>query len=166
MIEDSVLLIPVTNFPTGVNDTGGKFAAGVNDTGGICHRYQRHQRQICHRCQWHRRQIMGTISGCFHLPPVSMATVVHLELRISPANFWKIRNGPNGVLRGLGKADSWKNSSQKSCDTVPLTTAVGAASEREVKEAARLKGRRRQRPPILGSHSHQWKRPKPRYIYI
>jgi hypothetical protein len=29
-----VLLIPVANIATGVNNTGGKFAAGVNDTGG------------------------------------------------------------------------------------------------------------------------------------
>jgi hypothetical protein len=28
------LLIPVANLPSGVNDTGGKFATGVNDAGG------------------------------------------------------------------------------------------------------------------------------------
>jgi hypothetical protein len=32
--------------------------------------------------------------------------VVHLELRISPRIFEKIRNGPNGILRGLGETDS------------------------------------------------------------
>jgi hypothetical protein len=37
----------------------------------------------------------------FHLPPVSPTSVVHLELRISPRVFEKIRNGPNGILRGL-----------------------------------------------------------------
>jgi hypothetical protein len=38
-----------------------------------------------------------------HLPPVSMTLVVHLELRISPQIFEKIRNGPNGITRGGGK---------------------------------------------------------------
>ncbi len=30
-------------------------------------------------------------------------TVMHPELRISPGIFGKIQNGPNGVIRGLGK---------------------------------------------------------------
>jgi hypothetical protein len=46
------------------------------------------------------------IEDFFHLPPVS--TVVHLELRISPRILEKIRNGPNGILRGLGETDSYK----------------------------------------------------------
>ncbi len=59
----------------------------------------------------------------FHLPPLSMTPVVHLEaeLRI----FDKIRNGPNlmRVLRGLGETDSWiKTWSRKSRGTVPLKT--------------------------------------------
>jgi hypothetical protein len=37
-----------------------------------------------------------------------MTLVVHLELRISPRNFEKIRNGPNGIFRGLGENDSEK----------------------------------------------------------
>ncbi len=37
------------------------------------------------------------------LPPVSVTPVVHLELRIYPRIFTKIRYGPNGILRGLGK---------------------------------------------------------------
>jgi hypothetical protein len=41
-----------------------------------------------------------------HLPPVSTTPVVHLELRISPRIFEKNRNGPNGILRGLGETDS------------------------------------------------------------
>jgi hypothetical protein len=40
-----------------------------------------------------------------HLPPVSATPVVHLELRISSRIFEKIRNGPIGKLRGLGKTD-------------------------------------------------------------
>jgi hypothetical protein len=45
-----------------------------------------------------------------HLPPVSLTPVVHLELRISPQIFEKMRNGSIGVLRlrGLGETDSWK----------------------------------------------------------
>ncbi len=34
-----------------------------------------------------------------------MTPVVNLELRISPRIFEKIRNGPNGILRGLGETD-------------------------------------------------------------
>ncbi len=49
----------------------------------------------------------------FHLPPVSMTPVVHLELQISPRIFEKIRNGPNGILIGLGESG----------DTVPLTAS-------------------------------------------
>jgi len=46
------------------------------------------------------------IEDFFHLPPVSATPVVHLELRISPRIFEKNRNGPNGILRGLGETDS------------------------------------------------------------
>ncbi len=41
-----------------------------------------------------------------NLPPVLLILVVNLELRISPRIFEKIRNGPNGILRGLGETDS------------------------------------------------------------
>jgi hypothetical protein len=41
----------------------------------------------------------------FHLPPVSLTPVVYLEPRISPRIFEKIRNGRNGILRGLGETD-------------------------------------------------------------
>jgi hypothetical protein len=37
---------------------------------------------------------------------VSLIPVVNLELRISPQIFEKNRNGPNGILRGLGETDS------------------------------------------------------------
>jgi hypothetical protein len=37
---------------------------------------------------------------------VSLIPVVKLELRISPRIFEKIRNGPNGILRGLVETDS------------------------------------------------------------
>jgi hypothetical protein len=38
------------------------------------------------------------IEDFFHLPPMSTTPVVHLELRISPRIFEKIRNGPNGTV--------------------------------------------------------------------
>jgi hypothetical protein len=38
-----------------------------------------------------------------HLPPVSATPVVHLELRISPQIFEKIRNGSIGILGAWGK---------------------------------------------------------------
>jgi hypothetical protein len=41
-----------------------------------------------------------------NLPPVSTTPVVHLDLRISPRIFEKIRNGPNGILWSLGETDS------------------------------------------------------------
>jgi hypothetical protein len=41
----------------------------------------------------------------FHLPAVSLTPVVHLEPRISPRIFEKIRNGRNGILRCLGETD-------------------------------------------------------------
>ncbi len=67
----------LANFAAGVIDTGGKFAAGVVDTGG-------------------------------NLPPVSLTPVenLHLDLRISPQIFEKIRNDPNVIFRGLGEGDS------------------------------------------------------------
>jgi hypothetical protein len=62
------------------------------------------------------------IEDFLHLPPLSTTPVVHLELRISPRIFEKNRNDPNGILRGLGETDSWKNQkSKKSRDTVPLS---------------------------------------------
>jgi hypothetical protein len=46
------------------------------------------------------------IEDFFHLPPVSTTPGVHLELRIYPRIFEKIRNGPNGIIRGLGETVS------------------------------------------------------------
>jgi hypothetical protein len=87
---------PAENFATSftiVVDTDGKFghrfryccwylATGVNDTGG--------------------KFAAGVNDTGGNLPPVST------ELRKSPRIFEKIRNGPNGILRGLGETDSWK----------------------------------------------------------
>ncbi len=75
----------VAKFATGVVDTGGKFAAGVIDTGGNL-----------------RPVSLTTVAN---LPPVSLTLVVHLDLRISPQIFEKIRNGPNGILWSWGETD-------------------------------------------------------------
>jgi hypothetical protein len=45
------------------------------------------------------------IEDFIHLPPVSATPVVHLEPRISPRIFEKIRNGHIGILRCLGETD-------------------------------------------------------------
>ncbi len=47
------------------------------------------------------------IEDFFHGAP--WFPVVHLELRISTQIFEKIWRGLNGILRGLGETDSWKN---------------------------------------------------------
>ncbi len=48
-------------------------------------------------------------------PPVSTTTVMHLDLRISPRIFEKIRNEPNVIFMVLEDDDSWKkNLKQKS----------------------------------------------------
>jgi hypothetical protein len=36
---------------------------------------------------------------------ISICHRCHLEMRISPRNFEKIQNGPNGIIRGLGETD-------------------------------------------------------------
>ncbi len=41
-----------------------------------------------------------------NLPPVLLIPVVHLDSRISPRIFEKIRNGLNEILWGLGETDS------------------------------------------------------------
>ncbi len=56
-----------------------------------------------------------------NLLPVSLTSVVHLDLRISPRIFEKIRNDPIVIIRGLGEGDSWKKPSKKSRDAVPLS---------------------------------------------
>jgi hypothetical protein len=64
------------------------------------------------------------LEGFFHLPPVSLTPVANLELRITPRIFKKIRNDPNGIIRGLGETDSRKKTrSKKSRDTVPLRSS-------------------------------------------
>ncbi len=76
----------VAKFAAGVVDTGGKFAAGVVDTGG--------------------NLPPVSLTPVANLPPVSLTPVVHLDLRISPRIFEKIRIGPKGILWGWGETDS------------------------------------------------------------
>jgi hypothetical protein len=76
----------VAKFAASVVDTGGNFATSVVDTGG--------------------NFAPGVVDTGGNLPPVSLIPVVKFEPRISPRIFEKIRNGPNGVLRGLGETDS------------------------------------------------------------
>ncbi len=84
-----VSLTLVANLPP-VSTTQGelvaKFAAGVVDTGG--------------------KFAAGVVVTGGNLRPVSLTPVVHLDLRISPRIFEKIRNYPNVIIRGLGEGDS------------------------------------------------------------
>ncbi len=73
-------MTPVANLPP-VSLIPGQFATGVNNTRG---------------------------TGGKKLPPVSLTPVAHLDLRIFPQIFEKIRNDPNVIIRGLGEGDSWK----------------------------------------------------------
>jgi hypothetical protein len=50
--------------------------------------------------------------------PVSLTPLINIHSRISPRIFEKIRNGPNGILRGPRDTDLWKNLKAKvSCQT-------------------------------------------------
>jgi hypothetical protein len=77
-----------------------KFAAGVVDTVG--------------------KFATGVVDTGGKLPPVLLIPVVHLDLRLSPRIFDKIRNGLNGLLWAEGKLIHEKTRSKKSPDTVPL----------------------------------------------
>ncbi len=82
-----VWLTPVENLPlvsTAQGKLVAKFAAGVVDTGG--------------------KFAAGVVDTGGNFSPVT--PVVHLDLRISPRIFEKIRNGPNGTLWGWGETDS------------------------------------------------------------
>jgi hypothetical protein len=70
-----------------------KFAAGVVDTGG--------------------KFAAGVVDTGGYLPPVSLTPVVHLDLRISPRIFEKIRNDPYVISGAWGKVIHEKNLNQK-----------------------------------------------------
>jgi hypothetical protein len=93
-------LTPVANLPpltTTPAKLVAKFAAGVADTGGILPLVS--LIPVASLPQ-------GSLIPLANLPPVSLIPVVHLDLRISPRFFEKIRNGPNGILWGWGETDS------------------------------------------------------------
>jgi hypothetical protein len=78
--------------------------------------------QICSRCQWHQWQFatVNNDTGCKFAPGRQrwhQWCTSPWAANIS-ANLKKIWNCPNGILRGLGETDSWKN--LKSRCTVPL----------------------------------------------
>ncbi len=77
-----------------------KFAAGVVDTGG--------------------KFAAGVVDTGGNLPPVSLTPVVHLDLRISPRIFEKIRNDANVIIRGLREVDSLKKPEAKNLVTLSL----------------------------------------------
>jgi hypothetical protein len=60
------------------------------------------------------------IEDFLHVPPVSLTPVANLELRISPQIFEKIRNDPNGILRGFGETDSGKKPEVENLVTLSL----------------------------------------------
>ncbi len=76
----------MAKFAAVVVDTGGKFAASVVDTGG--------------------NLPPVSLTPVANFPPVSLTPVVHLDLRISPRVFEKIRNDHIVIIRGLGEGDS------------------------------------------------------------
>jgi hypothetical protein len=49
-----------------------------------------------------------------------LTPVANLELGISSRIFEKIRNDPNGIIRGLGETDSRKNLEAKTLVTLSL----------------------------------------------
>ncbi len=59
----------------------------------------------------------------------AMTPVVNLELRICLRIFEKIRNGPNGILRGWGKLIHEKNQKSKISWHCPFKTKVLLASK-------------------------------------
>ncbi len=105
-------------FATGVVDTGGKFATGIVDTGGKFATGVNNTRgtggKICAGVVDTGGKFAAIVVDTGgNLPPVSLTPMVHLDLRISPRIFEKIRNDPNFISRGLGEGDSWKKPEAK-----------------------------------------------------
>jgi hypothetical protein len=99
-------LVANCKFATGVIDTSGKQENKYQTADNLkCTKKKKkilYDNSTTQRCPKEIMQIF-LIEDLFHLPPLSMTLVVHLELRISPQIL--IRNG-HGILRGLGETDS------------------------------------------------------------
>jgi hypothetical protein len=116
----SLILFPL--FATGVNDTGGKFAAGVVDTGGNLPPKSLTPVANLPPVSTTQGELVakfaagvvdtggkfsaGVVDTGGNLPPVLLTPVVHLDLRITPRIFEKLRNDPRVIIRGLGEGDS------------------------------------------------------------
>jgi hypothetical protein len=76
-------------FATGVIYTGGKFAAGIVDTGG------KFATGIINTSKTGGKILpLLSVTLVASLQPVLLMMGMHLDLRISPRIFGKIRNGP------------------------------------------------------------------------
>jgi hypothetical protein len=78
-------------FLLGVSNTGDKFIAGDNDTG----------EQLSPVTTTPAKNLLPVTL----FSPVSLTPMINIHSRISPRIFEKIRNGFNGILRGLRKTD-------------------------------------------------------------
>ncbi len=120
---------------TGINDAGDKFATGVIDIGGKiigtisgCRHLKVNLKAKIYiyvsstTQKWPNKIIkFFLIEDFFHLPPVSLTPVANLELRISPRICEKIWNGLDGILRGWGETDLWKEAEAKNLVTLSLS---------------------------------------------
>jgi hypothetical protein len=78
-----------------------------------------HVNSTTHRCPNKIIKIF-LLEGFFHLPLVLLTPVANLELGISPRIFEKIRNGPNGIIKGLGETGSRKKPEATNLVTLSL----------------------------------------------
>ncbi len=97
----TTLVKQVAKFAAGVVDTGGKKKRGMTNADA---QVEDEVFEVSAPARGRGLPPVSLIPAAI-LPPVSLTPVVNLKLRISPRIFEKIRNGPNGILRGLGKTE-------------------------------------------------------------
>jgi hypothetical protein len=110
-----------TGIATGINDTSGKSATGVNDTGGKQCEQLSNCWQLKINLLYYPKEIIKKflMEDFFLLPPCQRhwwCTLSFEYLR----EFSKIRNSPNGIIRGFGKTDLWKKPEAKNLVTLSL----------------------------------------------
>jgi hypothetical protein len=116
----------VANFSTifvSVVDTGGKFATGVATISGCRHLKVNLKAKIYIYVTGTLlpKDVQTKLLKFFCLKVFPFATSVeYLERRISPRNFEKVRNGPDGIIRGLGETGSRKKPQAKNLVTLSL----------------------------------------------